>query len=441
MWDILAMNKKERWRKTLLEQILTNQLSRNDVAQRLSLSKRQLRRIMRRYEQHGDAGLIHQSRGKTSGHSYPSEFREHVISLYQQKYLDFGPTFAVEKLLEEDGLKVNAETLRLWLKWKGLWHNCRKRKSHRSWRQRRSRFGELLQLDGSIHCWFSGNQQKQCLMNMVDDATGVTLAYLDTGETTHAAFTLLREWIKKYGIPLSIYVDLKSLYVSPKALRYSSDDEFVEPEWLTHFSLACKKLGISVIKAYSPQAKGRVERKHAVYQDRFVKELKFRAVTTIEKANKILAGGFIDKLNEKFAKPPLDQQDAHIPCRNLRVLEDVFCWEYIRQVKNDWTIQFNKQYYQIDKSNHCLILPKHKVTVRKGMRGEISLWKKGNRLHFRAINERPETISAKVDKVPYNSIARSKNGRLNGQKSPWHNYTERLKLQKAETVETSQLPA
>ena len=193
MGDLLIMNKPERLRKAILDQYFAGFITRKDAHKRLNISSRQLKRIIFRYKHYG-------------------EKKKRILALYQEKYLGFGPTFACEKLLEEDHLEINAETLRLWLKAAGLWQPARKRKEHRTRRLRRPRFGELLQLDGSIHAWFDGHSEKQCLMNMVDDATGKTLALLDVGETTRAAFALLKWWIKEAGIPMAIYVDLKSLF-------------------------------------------------------------------------------------------------------------------------------------------------------------------------------------------------------------------------------------
>lgn len=276
MGDLFIMSKKELRRKSIFDLVKLGQLTQLDASKRLDLSYRQTKRSYQRYVKEGDSGLVHRSRGKASSRAYPLEMKKTVLVLYEQKYWDFGPTLASEKLHEDDHLKLHAETLRLWLKEAGIWMPRRARKTHRTRRKRRSCFGELLQLDGSIHAWLPGIAGKQCLMNMVDDATGKTLALLDTGETTDAAFRLLKWWMKLHGIPMSIYVDLKSLYISPKSLRYSDENDLVEPEWLTHFSKGCKTLGIEVIKAYSPQAKGRVERNHGVYQDRFVKELSLR---------------------------------------------------------------------------------------------------------------------------------------------------------------------
>lgn len=419
MGDTLIMAKKERHRKTILDQVIARFISQKDGRKRLGISKRQFIRIMARYKREGDAGLVHKNRGKMPGCAYPVHVKNKMLSIYQDKYPDFGPTLAAEKLLEEDNLQVHAETLRLWLKAAGIWKTARKRKPHRSRRARRARFGELLQLDGSIHAWFSGIDAKQCLMNMVDDATGKTLAILDNGETTRAAFALLRWWITEAGIPMAVYVDLKSLYVSPKSLRYDAEDELVEPDWLTHFSCACKKLGIEVIKAYSAQAKGRVERNHAVYQDRFVKELKLKDITNIKAANHLLSSGFINKLNNKFAKPANDSQDAHVPLRADNDLDQILCWEFTRVVHNDWTIRFENQFLQIEKCQSQIVKPKQKVTVRRHLDDTISLWYKEQCLYFYFIDKRSDKEKLETTKKALSSLVRSKISRQNRHKTPW----------------------
>lgn len=414
MTDRLNMNKKERDRKVIFELILAGSISKKDARKRLKLSARQLRRSLANYLIQGDIGLIHKSRDKRSTYAYPEEIRVKILKIYQEKYLDFGPTLASEKLAEDDKLVIHHETLRLWLKKEGLWQPRRVRKAHRKQRERRARFGELLQLDGSIHAWLPHNTKKQCLMNMVDDATGKTLALMDTGETTRAAFALLKWWVTEAGIPLAIYVDLKSLYVAPKSLRMDDEGEYVEPDWLTHFSKACKKLGIEIIKAYSPQAKGRVERNHAVYQDRFVKELKLRNITEIDKANELLSHGFINKLNEKFAKEASDPSDAHVPLFSKDDLNNILCWEYIRQINNDWTVRFESQYFQIDKN--ASVYPKQKIMIRKHMDDSISLWVNEASLSFKAI-EKP--ISLPKEKRGHDLLACSKRASKNTHKTPW----------------------
>jgi len=422
MGDRLIMSKKERERKSMLDLVKIRQLTQVEASRRLGLSYRQTKRIYRSYVAYGDEGLVHKGRGKASPRAYSKEMKEAILKLYEQKYLGFGPTLASEKLEEEDGYSLHAETLRLWLKEAGLWQEKRKRREHRIRRARRVKFGELLQLDGSIHCWFEGKAEKQCLMNLVDDATGKTMALLDSGETTDAAFRLLKGWIKLHGIPMSIYVDLKSLYISPKSLRKAEeDDDLVEPEWLTQFSGACKELGIEVIKAYSPQAKGRVERSHGVYQDRFVKELTLKGVTTLEGANKVLQGGFIDKLNKKFMKAPESEADGHIGLRDGQDLDELLCWRYTRVIQNDWVIRFENVYYQIQKVHSRYVKPKQAVTVKRYLNGKITLWNKGRKLKYQIIEERLE----KEDKASKDVYEISEVRRMCGasnKRSPWRQY-------------------
>src|SRR5690348_22516 len=181
MADRLIMNKKERDRKVILEQILLGQIRKKDARKRLRISDRQLRRLIAKYKQEGDEGLVHKSRGKRSTRAYPEEKKQQILQAYRERYMDFGPTLASEKLAENEHIIIHHETLRLWLKEAGLWQPRRMRRAYRKQRERRARFGELVQLDGSIHAWFNGVEKKQCLMNMVDDATGRTLALMDKG--------------------------------------------------------------------------------------------------------------------------------------------------------------------------------------------------------------------------------------------------------------------
>jgi transposase len=249
---VMLMNMKERLRKAVFEMVKQKRLTLLQASIQCELSYRQTLRVYAEYLKKGDAGLPHQSRGQRSNRKHPH--REEIITLYQAKYEGFGPTLASEYLLEEDGFPVNRETLRQWLLKEKLWKRQRKRSPYRQRREPKAQFGELVQIDGSIHDWFEVGV-KSCLLNMVDDATSKTLSRLDTGETTRVVFLTMWKWIERYGIPLAFYVDLKNVYVSPKDKSFS------------HVQVACEKLGIRIIKARSPQAKGRVERNHGLYQD------------------------------------------------------------------------------------------------------------------------------------------------------------------------------
>jgi transposase len=416
--DILLMNRKERQRKAMVEAVKNIHFTVNEAAERLGITSRQMRRILRRYEQEGDIGLVHRHRGKISNHRCDLKIKERVLDLYRKKYMGFGPTLAAEKITEEDKIDVVAETLRLWLKTAGLWDERRKRSSYRKQRKRRAQFGDLLQLDGSFHHWFGSEYSTACLMNLVDDATGIAMALLDKEETTEAAMNLLQQWIKRYGVPRSIYVDLKTVYVSPKTLKLNDEPE-EKTAAFTHFSKACSKLGIKIIKAYSPQAKGRVERKHAVFQDRFIKELYLKNIKNISKANELLKDKFLDDLNKKFAKSPADPQSAHLDVKIFGDLKQIFCWEYLRQIQNDWTVRFKNKCYQIQKRTLGKLRAKQSITVRQHLDQSVSLWDGENQIPHQEINKEPYKEYVKTG---YDTVVRGKNGRASKHKSPWNKF-------------------
>lgn len=419
--DILLMSSKERQRKAMVEAIRNKHFTLVEAAERLGIGERQMRRILRRYEQEGDKGLIHRHRGKASNHTYDFKLKTLILELYRARYMGFGPTLAAEKITEE-GHVVVAETLRLWLKTEGLWDERRKRSSYRKQRKRREQFGDLLQLDGSFHHWFGEDYPTACLMNLVDDATGTTMALMDKEETTEAAMKLLMQWIKRYGVPKSIYVDLKTVYVSPKTLKHNDEQNELTVAF-THFSKACAKLGIKIIKAYSPQAKGRVERKHAVFQDRFVKELQLKNLKTIHDANVLLSHHFLNNINKKFAKQPLDSHNAHRDVRIFGDLKQIFCWEYTRQVQNDWTIRFENRCYQIQKNTLVRVKAKQNIIVRQHLDEMISLWYGDHSLSFEETEYKPQAetkIKMGCDPVAISNIARA-----NKHKSPWSQFNPR----------------
>lgn len=430
MGDKLIMSTKERRYNEIFAQVLRGYVSLVDCASTLSISYRQTKRLWKRYKLYGAAGLIHRNRGKKSARAKPEGLKKAVIKCYREKYQDFGPTLAAEVLLEEDGLEIHPETLRLWLKSEGLWGPHRRRKSHRQKRKRCESFGELLQIDGSIHAWFGENNPHSCLLNMVDDATGTTLSQLDSGETTKVLLSTLKKWIERYGIPSAVYVDLKSVYISNQRLKTSDEDSKVEDNWSV-FQRVCKTLGIKIIKAYSPQAKGRVERNHGVYQDRLVKRLALKKITTLKEANRYLEEGFVDKLNQKFAVEPLLTQDMHREITSYN-LERIFCWEYQRQVRNDWTIQWKNQHFQIEKTKLLMVRPKHKIVVCKNLEGEISLWYKEERLSCKKLEVKPP-IKIK-EKSHYTSDMRSKFSTQNRSKTPWGQFNPSWLKKKGEPI-------
>ena len=376
----LLMSRKEQLRLIIMTQIASNEILQVEAAALLDLSVRQVKRIFKRYRLEGAAGLLHRSRGRPdSGRSKPESFRKIVLDLYREKYEGIGPTLSAEKLAEE-GLVIDHETLRRWLLQEGLWKRRRKRGKHRHQRMPKDHFGELVQMDGSHHGWYGPERPHCCLMSMVDDATGYTMTLMAEQETTEAAMLLLWHWIKRHGIPKALYTDRKNVYVTERAPTL--EEQLAGKEPMTAFGKACEKLGITIITAKSPQAKGRVERKHGVYQDRLYHELRLRGITTLEETNRLLHEGFDEQINEKFARSPRSQCDFHRPVPSGIDLQDVFCYEQTRTLANDWTICFNNTTLQILKLNKTLPRPKAKITVRHWLDGTLHLYYHENPLKF-----------------------------------------------------------
>lgn len=409
----LMMSKKERERKVFLSKVSEGG-SLWVAARQMGVSYRQAQRVWKRYQQEGDQGLVHRSRGRVSNRGYGQE-KPAIIERYQARYEGFGPTLAAEKL-QEEGYGCCAETLRLWLKEAGLWRRARRRSPYRQRRERRASFGALLQMDGSHHAWFGSDYPDSCLMNLVDDATGTTLSLLAEHETTEAALQLLGAWIERYGVPEALYVDLKNVYVSPQDLKANGQNQ----GW-THFSKACYKLGIHILKAYSPQAKGRVERNHAVYQDRFVKELALQGIHDLDKANQVLRKGFVDGLNQRFARPAVGP-DLHRPKEAYGDLQQSLCWEYNRMVQNDWTFQFEGVVYQLSRTAAPQVKPRHRVDIRRHLNGSLSCWYQGQALSFKALPPRLQlTVQSAVLKGHSPSLL-AQYGRKGKQHSPWRHW-------------------
>jgi transposase len=401
----LVMSVKERRRKVEFEGVREGRMTIKEAAAKLDLSYRHCRRVYKRFCLEGDAGLVHRRRGRRSNRAKPEAFKREVIELCRERYEGFGPVLMMDKLIE-DGYTVNRETLRLWLLEEDLWQPKRKRARHRQRRDRKEHFGELVQMDGSHHKWFGEDAPSCCLMNMVDDATGTTLALLGEQETTELAMRTLWLWCKRYGVPKALYTDRKNVFVTDR--EPTVEEQLAGEEALTEFGKACKKLGIEIIPASSPQAKGRVERNHGVYQDRFVKELRLKGSATIAEANKLLRNGFVKALNRKFAKAARSSADFHRTLDAGCKVREIFCFEKTATVANDWTLRCENRFYQILKKNSPLPRPRQKVMVRRLLNGKVQLLYQGQKIAFRKIappaeplkyNEPPKPRSADKQKT------------------------------------------
>jgi transposase len=385
------MSIKERERLKVFSRVEAGELKLVDAAGILGMSYRQSQRIMARYRHEGDEGIVHRARGRPSNRGVGKERREAVLGRYSERYGDFGPTLAAEKLLPE-GYEVDHETLRRWLIEAGKWKKRRKRSAHRSWRARKEHFGEMVQMDGSDHDWFEGRSGKCCLVNMKDDASSRKLAIFSQAETTEAAMRVLWGWIEKHGIPISLYVDKSTVYVVDEKARERARDEGREA--LTQFGRVCKKLGIRIITANSPQAKGRIERGHRVCQDRLVKQMRLDQISTIEEANQLLENGFLDELNERFSVRPAQETDYHRLADGLD-LAAIFCIEEERSVTPDWMVRFENRFFQLVPLCKNESGRGRKVKVQRRLDSSLHFQFGERYLEYSELPERPQPKPAK----------------------------------------------
>src|SRR5215470_10138688 len=385
------MSQEELRRVEVLARVRSNQLRVVDASRLMRVSYRQAKRLWKRYREEGPAGLKHRGAGRASNRAYPPKFRQRVLDLVREKYGGavgerFGPTLAAEHLGAEDGLPVNAETLRLWMLEAGLWSRERKRRKHRRRRERKEHFGELVQMDGSFHPWLEERGPEGCLIDMADDATNTTWAQLGEQETIWAAADALRAWIEKYGVPLALYVDWKNLYKRPA----TPGEQLRGEEPITQFGRMCAKLGITIIAANSAQAKGRIERIHGTHQDRLVKKLRRRGTRTHQAANVYLKREYLPEHNRRFARIAARPEDYHRRAPQAAELDRIFRLESERVVSEDWVVRYANRYFQLEAQSRHHAPARGKVLVCEGRHRGIAIEYRGQALRWEEIPAPPK---------------------------------------------------
>jgi hypothetical protein len=381
----ILMSRSERKRLTVLAQVKRGELKLVTAGEVMGVTYRQAKRVWRRYRTEGDAGLVHRSRGRPSPRRTPPEIRRRVLARYGQRYGDFGPTLAAEYLAGE-GLAVDHETLRRWLIAEGTRKVRRRGQRHRAWRERKACFGMMVQLDGSDHDWFEGRRAKAVLMVMVDDATSQVWAQFFEAETTRASYDVFEGWVRRRGVPQSLYVDRDSIY---RCEGVGSEAEQMAGQGpRTQFGRAMEQLGVELILANSPQAKGRVERTNGVLQDRLVKALRLEGISELGRANEYLVQTFLPALNRRFEREAASAADVHrgVP----RNLDEVLSWEEKRVVQRDWTVACEGRWHQVKRDHEALSLAGKKVVVRTLRDGRVELVHRGKKLRWQALPERPQ---------------------------------------------------
>jgi hypothetical protein len=374
--DRTPMSQRERDLLKVMHTVLADERSQAEAARLLRRSVRQVRRIQRRLEAEGDQAVVHRLRGQPSNHRHDPHLRQQVLRAYRRHYPDFGPTFASEKLAEQ-GLVVAPETLRRWLLAEGLWQPRRQRDPHRRRRPRRSCWGELVQMDASIHDWTEGRGEPMVLSVLIDDATNWIEAGFYEAETVTSYFDLFGRWLRQHGRPLALYTDRDSIFEAQSKGRPDALGQ-------TQFGRALEELAIELILAHSPQAKGRVERFFELAQDRWVKELRLAGVATRAQANALVRQRLQPEYNRRFTVPARDRRDAHRAVGSGHNLASILSVQAQRVVANDYTIRFENRCYQLEPP----VWPGErggKVVIELRLDGTMALRFRGRYLKFHEV--------------------------------------------------------
>ena len=380
---IITMSMKEAKRLHLVRKAIEKRMTQSEAAEMAGLCLRQLQRIVQRVRTEGDPGVCHRARGMKPNNRIPEAVKNKTIELCRKRYQEFGPTLASEKLLEKNRIKVSVETLRTWFLEADLPYRKRKKRPHRQWRERKACRGAMVQLDGSHHDWFEGRGPRCVLMAFVDDATGEVYARFYDYEGTIPAMDCFKGYIKRYGIPQSVYLDRHSTYKAP--VHYQTiEDQLEDRQSLSQFERSLQDLGVTVIHAYSPQAKGRVERLFGTFQDRVIKEMRLAGVRNKDEGNAFLKT-YLPDYNRRYRVAPAKDTDLHRPFKEHQQLDRILSIRNERALRNDFTIAHDKRLYQI-KDN----IRAKKVVVEERTDGSMRILHNERRLRYREITARPE---------------------------------------------------
>jgi len=396
MLQTITMTPRELSRYGVIKRLLKKEINGTEASKQIGVSVRQVRNLKTKVSKYGVRGVIHGLRGKRGNKRMPDEKTEKMERIVKDKYYDFGPTFAAEKLEENHQIKVSNEKLRqLMIDWDCWSPKPRKKnKEYRAWRQRKEQFGEMEQFDGSYHYWFEDRGEYCCLLASIDDAKGAItgLKFVDW-EGVKNGFDFWRGYFAKHGKPNSIYLDRHSTY------KQNQKSVFDDPKCFTQFQRAMEiDLGIKIIHAYSPQAKGRIERLFETLQDRLIKELRLAGISTTREADRFVEKVFIPKFNARFTVLPQKKSNLHKPLTKFEKdnLDKIFSVQDTRVVNNDFTIRHKGQWYQLAKQQPTLVLRKDKVLIEERITGEIFISLRNKYLDYTVLPARPKKVKMKV---------------------------------------------
>lgn len=388
--ETLSMALKTWKRLGIIQETLKKRLKQREAAALLGLSLRQVQRIVRRVALEGERGILHKLKGRISNRRYPDSFRAKVLRLYETRYRGFGPGLAQEKLREREKIRIGRETLRLWLLEKKLWEPRKKPRRHRQWRERKACLGEMVQMDGSHHDWLEGRGPKLVLMGYIDDATNTIFARFYDYEGTFPAMESFLHYTRRYGLPQSVYVDRHTTYRSPR--KAGVQEELLgQRKSQSQFERALTELEVRMIPAFSPQAKGRVERLFGTLQDRLVKEMRLAKVQTKEEANHFLTS-YLPRFNRRFQREPRSPVNLHRPVPPGVNLKQILSVQTRHLLRKDSTIRWEGKLYLIQgyRSRNGSMW----IQAEERLDGKLRFFDGERTLRFRLVKEAPKISQA-----------------------------------------------
>lgn len=423
------MTEKEARRHEVIQKLINKTIDGTEASRLLNLCVRQIKRIKAAVVAFKLKGVIHGNRGKQSNHKINDEIIESVVALLKDKYYDFNPLLAQEKLWEINKIRIGKETVRQLMIKERLWKARRRGvgKKH-ACRERKDNYGEMCQFDGSYHNWFEGRNAteiglEQCLLVAVDDATGkLTGVKFAANEGIVAVFNFWKEYFMAKGLPLAIYLDKFSTY------KVNHKNAVDNKDFMTQFERAMNQLGVRVIHANSPQAKGRVEKMNGTLQRRLVKELRLAKINTINEANTFLEEVFIPKFNKQFAVIPKKEADLHRTLSAMQAtnLDSILSIQSERTICNDYTVRFKNNYYQLEEVQPTTVYKRTKVLIEERLNGEVKIAVRGRYLSYFTLPAKP---LKEIDIMLPALTIKKTTAHIPPPNHPWRNYALSRKIQ------------
>ncbi len=397
----IAMSQEERDWLDWLKRARDRKMTQRETAERMGVSERWVRKLLRRMKKQGDAVVVHGLRGRASNRKLPAKTQKQALAILQDPdWHDFGPTLAAEQLAKLHQIQVGKETLRGWMTEAGLWKpGSRKIQEVHGWRPRRTAFGELVQWDTSDHDWLEGRGPVRYLVRMIDDATSWSWGRFVESDATPFNMAVLWEYLEKNGRMVDVYTDRDSMFtVAPR--KGESEQERIAADRLTQIGRGLRELGIGWIAALSPQAKGRIERSFLTAQDRLVKQLRLAKVSTMEAANAFLENEYWPEWNERFARPVKDFPNQHRTLSPSQDLAAILCHVEERVIANDYTFSFAAQRYQIAREQIHAGMRRQRLRLELRLDGELRARYQGHYLDIAECNSRITAVPEPVVRKP-----------------------------------------